>query len=78
MALIFDLTYKQFFNFIQIFIMSKRILVVLSEWGYWGEELVGPLDVLNEAGYTLDFMTPFGRNLLHFLQAWMKNIWILL
>ena len=41
--------------------MAKRILVVLSEWGYWGEELIGPLDVLTQAGYQLDFMTPFGR-----------------
>jgi putative intracellular protease/amidase len=41
--------------------MTKKILVVLSEWGYWGEELIGPLDVLAKAGYTLDFMTPFGR-----------------
>ena len=41
--------------------MNKRILVVLSEWGYWGEELIGPLDVLTGAGYELDFMTPFGR-----------------
>ena len=41
--------------------MSKKILVVLSEWGYWGEELIGPLDVLKQAGYQLDFMTPFGR-----------------
>ena len=41
--------------------MTKRILVVLSEWGYWGEELVGPLDVLTKAGYKIDFMTPFGR-----------------
>ena len=24
----------------------KKILVVLSEWGFWGEELVGPLDEL--------------------------------
>ncbi len=22
--------------------MSKRILISLSEWGYWGEELLGP------------------------------------
>ena len=28
--------------------MSKKILAVLSEWGYWGEELVGPYDVLLE------------------------------
>lgn len=30
--------------------MSKKILVVLSEWGYWGEELVGPYDVLAARG----------------------------
>lgn len=41
--------------------MSKRILTILSEWGYWGEELVGPYDVLIEAGYTVDFVTPKGR-----------------
>jgi len=41
--------------------MAKRILVVLSEWGYWGEELVGPFDVLKAAGYSFDFMTARGR-----------------
>lgn len=30
---------------------TKKILVVLSEWGYWGEELVGPLEVLDARGY---------------------------
>jgi putative intracellular protease/amidase len=40
--------------------MSKRILCCLSEWGYWGEELVGPYDVLLEKGYKIDFMTPKG------------------
>jgi putative intracellular protease/amidase len=39
----------------------KKILVGLSEWGYWGEELVGPYDVLCDAGYELDFMTANGR-----------------
>lgn len=39
----------------------KKILVILSEWGYWGEELVGPYDVLLKAGYTFDFATPYGR-----------------
>jgi putative intracellular protease/amidase len=34
---------------------------VLSEWGYWGEELVGPLEVLEAHGYTARFMTPRGR-----------------
>ncbi len=39
----------------------KKILVVLSEWGYWGEELVGPLDILDARGYQIDFMTPNGK-----------------
>jgi len=39
----------------------KRILVVLSEWGYWGEELVGPLDAFDRAGYKVDFVTPKGK-----------------
>jgi putative intracellular protease/amidase len=41
--------------------VSKRILVVLSEWGYWGEELVGPLDTFDAAGYEVDFATPTGK-----------------
>lgn len=38
----------------------KKILCCLSEWGYWGEELVGPLEVLDERGYETVFMTPKG------------------
>ncbi len=41
--------------------MSRRILIVLSEWGYWGEELIGPLEVFDQAGYTVDFATPTGK-----------------
>ena len=41
--------------------MSKRILMILSEWGYWGEELVGPLEKFDEAGYEVDFATPTGK-----------------
>ena len=41
--------------------MTKRILIVLSEWGYWGEELVGPLEAFEEAGYDVDFVTPTGE-----------------
>jgi putative intracellular protease/amidase len=41
--------------------LKKRILFVLSEWGFWGEELIGPLEVLSEAGYTIDFATPNGK-----------------
>ena len=41
--------------------MAKKILIVLSEWGYWGEELVGPLSVFDKAGYEVDFATPKGK-----------------
>ena len=41
--------------------MSKKILVVLSEWGYWGEELLGPLETFDAAGYEVDFATPTGK-----------------
>lgn len=41
--------------------MSKKILIIVSEWGYWGEELVAPLDVFDEKGYTYDIATPKGN-----------------
>ena len=41
--------------------MSKRILVILSEFGYWGEELIGPLETFDKAGYQVDFATSKGK-----------------
>ena len=41
--------------------MSKQILVVLSEYGYWGEELIGPLTKFDEQGYETIFATPTGK-----------------
>ena len=41
--------------------MPRTILVVLSEWGFWGEELVGPLETFDAAGYNVDFATPTGK-----------------
>jgi putative intracellular protease/amidase len=41
--------------------VSKKVLIVLSEFGFWGEELVGPLEVLDAAGYESVFLTPKGR-----------------
>ena len=41
--------------------MSKRILIGLSELGYWGEELVGPLETFDKAGYESTFFTRKGR-----------------
>ena len=40
---------------------TKKILAILSEYGYWGIELVGPLNKLEAAGYSFDFMTQFGK-----------------
>jgi putative intracellular protease/amidase len=39
----------------------KNILIILSELGYWGEELIGPLETFEKAGYHIDFATPHGR-----------------
>jgi putative intracellular protease/amidase len=40
---------------------TKKILAVMSEWGYWGIELVGPLRKLEAAGYSFDYVTPKGK-----------------
>jgi putative intracellular protease/amidase len=40
---------------------KRRILIILSEWGYWGEELVGPLGEFDRVGYQVDFCTPTGK-----------------
>lgn len=39
----------------------RKILTILSEYGYWGEELVGPLETFDAAGYQVDFATPTGK-----------------
>jgi putative intracellular protease/amidase len=39
----------------------KRVLIILSEYGYWGEELLGPLETFDQAGYQVDFATPTGK-----------------
>jgi len=41
--------------------MPRKILVLVSEWGFWGEELIGPLEVLEEARYEVAICTPTGR-----------------
>jgi len=40
---------------------TKKILCTLSEYGYWGEELVGPLETLDAHGYEVTFVTSFGK-----------------
>ncbi|WP_204058675.1 type 1 glutamine amidotransferase domain-containing protein [Microbispora corallina] len=41
--------------------MSRRILVLLSEYGYWGEELLGPITAFDREGYESVFATPTGK-----------------
>jgi len=41
--------------------MKKNVLTILSEYGYWGEELVGPLEAFDAAEYDVTFATPRGR-----------------
>src|SRR5262245_12050603 len=38
----------------------RNILFLVSEWGYWGEELIGPLEACEKAGYKIEFCTPTG------------------
>jgi hypothetical protein len=40
---------------------KRRIQIVLSEFGLWGEELIGPLKTFDHAGYDVDFATPEGK-----------------
>jgi putative intracellular protease/amidase len=37
-----------------------KVLFAVSEWGYWGEELIGPLEACDQAGYEVEFVTPTG------------------
>jgi putative intracellular protease/amidase len=41
--------------------MPRTILVVLSEYGYWGEELLGPVVAFDRQGYETSFATPTGK-----------------
>ena len=39
----------------------KKIIFIVSEWGYWGEELIGPLEACDGVGYEITFVTPTGQ-----------------
>ena len=41
--------------------MSKRILIVASNYGLWAEELQGPWDALTKAGHELTLATYLGK-----------------
>lgn len=40
---------------------KKKVLVVASNYGFWGEELQAPWDALAEAGHDLTVATPQGK-----------------
>ncbi|MBT8227810.1 MAG: type 1 glutamine amidotransferase domain-containing protein [Dactylosporangium sp.] len=40
--------------------MSKKVLCVASEHGFWAQELLAPVDRLQEAGIQVDFASPTG------------------
>jgi putative intracellular protease/amidase len=41
--------------------MARNIMILVSEWGYWGEELLGPVETFDAAGYQLTFVTAKGE-----------------
>lgn len=41
--------------------MSRKILFILSEYGYWGEELLGPVVAVDKQGWEAVFATPNGK-----------------
>lgn len=40
--------------------MAKKVLCVVSEHGFWGQELLAPVDRLEAAGIEVDFASPTG------------------
>jgi putative intracellular protease/amidase len=40
--------------------MAKKVLIVVSEHGFWVEELLAPIDHLDAAGISYDFVTATG------------------
>lgn len=42
--------------------MAKNIMILVSEWGYWSEELLGPVETFDAARYQLTFATARGNH----------------
>lgn len=55
--------------------MSKKILTILSNFGYWGVELTGPMVKLKEAGYELVFATPKGDRPIALPPSYDTSYW---
>ncbi len=41
--------------------MAKKVLVLATNYGSWGEELQAPWDALNKAGFNVTLATPLGK-----------------
>ncbi|MBU1105303.1 MAG: DJ-1/PfpI family protein [Candidatus Riflebacteria bacterium] len=41
--------------------MGKKILILATNYGTWGEELQAPWDILKKAGHNLTLATPLGK-----------------
>ena len=52
---------------------QRRILMLVSERGYWGEELVAPFEVFQKAGYSVQFITPQGSRPNAIPVSWDPN-----
>ena len=55
--------------------MVKKILAILSNFGYWGVELTGPMVKLEEAGYELTFATPKGERPIALPPSYDTSYW---
>jgi putative intracellular protease/amidase len=51
----------------------KKILAIVSNYGYWGVELTGPMEILEKAGYQLDLATPTGEKPLALPSSYDTN-----
>ncbi|MBI9066891.1 MAG: DJ-1/PfpI family protein [Salinivirgaceae bacterium] len=41
--------------------MSKKVLILATNYGSWGEELQAPWDIIKKAGHQLTLSTPLGK-----------------
>jgi putative intracellular protease/amidase len=53
----------------------KKILSILSNYGYWGVELTGPMVKLEQAGYELVFATPKGARPIALPPSYDEKYW---
>ena len=40
---------------------SKKVIILATNYGTWGEELQAPWDALNKSGFDVTLSTPLGK-----------------